>query len=528
MKRADREAGFAMITVVLGIGALVVMVVLVFQQANAEYRNAQYQRREDTLVAGAEAMLERYAAKFTIDPIYYQRHVDEAELPRRCNDPLSPHYGTVVQPGNPWVACSSWEYEAPDSFFGHPLIDGRSDISADDIVALLTVQPPGADGGLTVTVVARQEAFNHTRAITAEIRPDAISQFVFMTLGDQRFGAGAHTYGKVYSGDDIDYRAPGHAHRDVYAEDSIGLTSGYGPPTFEDGAEGYDGRGLYKDIRTVFPEPIDFNKFWDDLALLREVACHQGGLCLSRTENPGLGLTKTPTAWRLEFESTGLGGRVRVSATYDSKTTKKCLTAEEWIWWNNGTANWQQVGLFPLPSNGAVWVDGHAVIGRTGQVSVIEGAVTVSAGQNGSPKNIIIATDIEYFDPGGTDVIGLIATDWVIVDPHGIGADLEMNISGAMLEQGGALLVSRDCGTSGSTLYPVRSTTPVLNMNGSQARIQTGSVSHSFAIRNYGFDERLANLRPPLFPLVSDRWAYENWKEIQPPCWARPDSPNCP
>jgi len=97
-----REGGFAMVAVVLGIGAMVLIVALLFQQAASEYRSSQYQRREDTLVAGAEAMMERYASKLTIDPVYYDHWVDEAELPRRCSDAGSLNYYGVVQPGNAW------------------------------------------------------------------------------------------------------------------------------------------------------------------------------------------------------------------------------------------------------------------------------------------------------------------------------------------------------------------------------------------------------------------------------------------
>ena len=303
-----RDGGFAMVAVVLGIGVVVFLVAVLFQQASGEYGHAQYQRREDTLVAGGEAMLERYAAKLTIDPSYYLRWVDEAELPRRCTDASSLHYYGIVQPGNAWYGdCSTWDYAEAGAYFAHPKLDGRIGNDADDVVALLTVEPPTATSDLAITVVARNEEFDHTRAIYAEIRPESISEFAFMTLGSQNFGAGAHTYGKVYSGDDVNYQTGGYAHRDVYAEDGIGVRSGYGPPAFVDGAEGYDGRSstAYPDIRSVFPEPVDFEDFWEDLTLFQTIACEAGGLCLSRSENPGLGLSSTPTAWLIEPQVAG-------------------------------------------------------------------------------------------------------------------------------------------------------------------------------------------------------------------------------
>ncbi|MCB2223579.1 MAG: hypothetical protein KQH83_05315 [Actinobacteria bacterium] len=525
-----REGGFALVAVILGIGAMVFIVAMLFQQASSEYRSAQYQRREDTLVAGAEAMLERYAAKLTIDPVYYEQWVDEAELPRRCVTAGSLHYYSVVQPGNEWFDdCGEWEYEDPGDYFAHPKLDGKDDNVSDDIVALLTVEPPTASSDLRVTVVARNTEFEHTRAISADIRPESISEFAFMTLEDQNFGAGAHTYGKVYSGDDINYASGGYAHRDIYAEDGIGVDSGYGPPTLVDGARAFDGRpGGYPDIRTVFPEPIDFEDFWDDLSLIQSVACNSGGLCLSRSENPSLGLSSTPTAWLIEPQVAGSSTNLRVSVAYTNNSTS-CLTSEEWWWLNSGNASWNYLGTFPAPGNGVVWVDGHTVIGMPGQTSTISGALTIYAGRNGSAKNIVIASDIAYRSGStGTDVLGLISSDWVIINPYAIGSDREMNISAAMLEQGGTMWVARTCGYDGYDVVGQGSSYPTLNTFGSQARRQTGNMSAQFAIRNYEFDARLERLRPPLYPLLGDSWTYGNWVEIQPPCWARPGSANCP
>ncbi|MCJ7726855.1 MAG: hypothetical protein MUP76_10785 [Acidimicrobiia bacterium] len=525
-----REGGFALVAVILGIGAMVLIVALLFQQASSEYANAQYQRREDTLVAGGEAMLERYAAKMTTDPIYYIHWVDEAELARRCTDADSLHYYSEVEPGNAWFSdCETWDYSVPEHCFAHPLLDGRADSMADDIVALLTVDPPTPTTDLSVTVVARNEDFLHTRAIYAEIRPESISEFAFMTVEDQNFGDGAHTYGKVYSGDDINYAGGGFAHRDIYAEDGIGVDLGYGPPTFQDGAEGFDGRpGGYADIRTVFPEPVDFDDFWDDLTLIRSVACNSGGLCLSRTENPGLGLSSTPTAWLIEPQVAGESMNLRVSVAYTNNSTS-CLTSEEWWWVNSGSASWSYLGTYPAPTNGVVWVEGHTVIGMPGQTSTINGALTIYAGHNGAIKNVIVASDIVYQSgSSGSDVLGLIASDWIILNPYAIGGDQVLNVAGAMLEQSGTMWVAQTCGYDGSDVVTQGSTYPTLNTFGSQARRQTGNMSAQFAVRNYTFDSRLERLRPPLYPLLGDTWTYGNWMEIKPPCWARPDSSNCP
>jgi len=53
--RMRDERGFALMAVVMGIGALLFIVIVIFQGAAREYRGAQYHRRDDTVIAGAEA-----------------------------------------------------------------------------------------------------------------------------------------------------------------------------------------------------------------------------------------------------------------------------------------------------------------------------------------------------------------------------------------------------------------------------------------------------------------------------------------
>lgn len=524
-----------MMTVVMGMAAMVFLVLLVFQEASREYSNAQYQRRDDTVIIGAEAMLERYAAKLTIDPRYYQNYVDEAEMPRRCVDAASPNVGLVVQPGNAWFKeCTTWEYEDGDPF-AHPLLRGDELREADDVTALLAVVPPTSSAaGIQVTVVTDLGEFGQTRSLIATIEPESISEFAFLVDEDLRFGSGAVIRGKIYVGGDLNFDptpVQGIVHRDVYAEGRIGNESGYGPPVFASGSRGYTGGGVggYGDIRTVFDQPLDFTSFWDDLELLRNVACGGGGLCLSRVDNPSLGLTQTPTAWLLLPHVAGAESRITVKVAY-SNTTTSCLTAEEWWWLNSQNATWTTLGTYPVPDNGAVWVEGHAVVGLPSTPAVIDESFTIYAGSVGSRKNVIIGGDITYLTgTSGTTVLGMIASDEVWVNPYAVGGDNTLNINGALLTQGGSFQVARSCGDSdGSIVLPYSGGVPIatLNTNGSMAILHTGDVAAHFGTRNYGFDQRLESLRPPLFPLLGDSWDYAEWREQPLPCWAVPG--NCP
>ena len=214
---------------------------------------------------------------------------------------------------------------------------------------------------------------------------------------------------------------------------------------------------------------------------------------------------------------------MRVLVSY-SNTTTSCLTAEEWWWLNSHRASWTPLGTYDVPANGVIWVDGHTVISQPGLGAAIGRPTTIYAGSVGSPKNIIIASDITYHDgTSGTTVLGLIASDEVWVNPHSVGNDGVLNINAAILAQNGSFQVARDCGTSGSSVLPYSGGVPtsILNTNGSMAIRHTGDVAAHFGTRNYGFDDRLESLRPPLFPLMGDTWKYGNWVETNLPCWAQ-------
>jgi len=529
--RAD--AGFAMMIVVMGMAAMVFLVVLIYQDASREYSNAQYHRRDDTVVAGAEAMLERYVAKLIIDPHYYQNYVDEAELPRTCDEPSSPNNGVTVQPGNPWFEeCTAWEYGSGTPF-AHPLLEGDPLRDSDNVTTLMAVVPPdSADAGIQLTVVSEVGEFGQTRSLIATVKPESISEFAFLVDQDLRFGSGANINGKIYVGGNLNFRptpAQGVVHRDVFAEGSIGLQSGYGPPIFGSGSQGFDSTGNYGDIRSAYSEPLDFATFWDDLELLRNVACGGEGLCLSYFQNPSLGLPSAPTAWLLEPHVAGSVSRIDVSAAY-SNDSYSCVTSEEWWWINSQDATWTSVGTFDVPANGAVWVDGHAVIGLPGTTSTIEDSFTILAGSNGSRKNVVIGADITYKGgvvPGNT-VLGIVSSDEVYINPSSVGNDKNLNIDAAILTQGGAFHVARDCGSSGNVMLPYSGGSPisVLKTLGSFAILHTGDVAAHFSPRNYTFDTRFESLRPPFFPLMGDAWDFVEWREQPLPCWAIPGA--CP
>lgn len=516
----DRERGFALLTVVLGVAAMLVLVVAIQRVAAFQAGQAELQRRQDAVLATAEAMLERYAAKMTLDPLYYQHFVDEAEAPRACTDTGSAGYGRRVDPGDAWFEdCNTWSYADvdPQDWFRHPLLGGATP-EGGAASALIRVDPPRDGGPLTVTVAARHDGFVGARVVVADIEAESVSEFVRMVEGELRYGSGARTRGKVYAGYRVGYRRGGEAYDNVYAEVTIGGWGSFGPPEWKNGAQGWDSTGRWNDagetIRDVYPQPIDFSGFVDDLAALRTAACDGGGICLDPARD-----RRIPTSVRA-YLLESVGSRLRISYATSVPAGRGCQSAEERWWLNSQNASWQVLETVDLPLNGALWASEHLVVGRdAARPFVLDGALTAYAGDTSRRRNIVLGADVLYADgASGSDVLGLIASDEIWINPYAVGSDRSLTLSGAFLSQNGAMKTALSCGSNGSNLTPRNST---LETFGSNASLGTGNMACCFVTRDYRFDERLERLRPPLFPLVRSEWAYTNWREIPTPEWAR-------
>lgn len=516
--RSDQR-GVAMLTVVMGMLAIVLMTVMIQRLATMQNSSSSFQAREDIVLATTEAMLERYAAKLTIDPFYYQRYVDEAEGPRTCTDTDSAGFGSEVDPGNVWFTdCTSWSYSDvdPDAWYSHPLLTG-SVATGDDAASLIHVSPPVNGGAVTVTVAGRQAAHISPRVVQADIRAESVSEFARITEESLSYGIGAITTGKIYAGLDLRYEAQAEAWADIFAGRHI--TS---PPTFMNGAEGFDSTGSYNalglTVTDVYPNPIDFDNFTDDLTLQQIAACDGGGICLDPVRD-----ARIPTsvkAYLVETDNVMAETRLKVSYATTTPSYSSCLDTEEEWWLHSQDASWTYLDTFALPVNGALWASQHLVLGRTAANHfMLDGALTVYAGDSSAPKNVILGASLMYEDGlDGDDVLGVIASDQIIINPVSVGSDRVLDLYGSLLNQQLAMETALSCGGEGSNQVPTPS---ALNTYGSIASIGTGNMSCCFTPRNYGFDERLTRLRPPLFPLLSDEWIYTNWRETSSPCWAK-------
>jgi len=378
----------------------------------------------------------------------------------------------------------------------------------------VTDDPPSGSGQrVTVVGVGPQ---GHQRTLSVMLKAVSVSEFVLLIDADLYFGSGAQMHGRIYTGGDLNWNTNNSTDADYYAEDRINGTT-----TELNGAQGYDssGRAQYGDIRDIFEAPLDFNRFWDDMQTIADLACSGGGICLN-TE---------PTASAYLVHPYVSGGDQFFDIYWSPARTGSangCNFNEE-DWWtrapHHSSVNWQVVGrAIPAPANGLIYSNAHVVIGnrdaslgRNGTAWIDE-SMTLYAGSAGQPKNVVINSDIEYVDPSGIEVWGLIASDDIVINPDSHNGDGDLVMHASILGQGNpGLRTAYRCGMSGGSIRNDEFT-----MLGSLATGYTAWMSSSWSPRNYGYDDRLSDVQPPSYPLLSREWVIVDWSEDFVPDWA--------
>ncbi len=507
--RSRDDSGAALATVAVMLLVISLVITLMLRQADAVQTDAAYRAEDDELLAATEAALDRYASKLNVAPSYPYYWVDELEQARTCTSTDSMSTGQVVLPGTEWPTdCVLWEYDTTPSWARHPLFP--------EIDLLLQVDPPGAEGQ-RITVVGRSRQ-GHVRTLSVLLRAVSVSEFVMVIDQDLRFGSGAQMTGQIYTGGSLYWASDGSnsIESDYFAEDTIFKTV-----TELDGAQGYDssGRAQYGDIREVFEAPLDFGRFWEDMGAITDLACGGGGVCLNDQATADAYLVHPYVS----------GGEQYLDiywSTAHSGYVDGCSFSED-DWWerrpHDGSVTWQlwARGL-PAPPNRLLWSDRHIIVGnrdsslgRSGTVQV-GGSMTFYAGSASTPQNVIVNSDIEYTEPGGIDVFGLIAADTLVINPDAHNGDGDLTLHASILGQGNpGLRTAFSCGSHGSSIRNGEFT-----MLGSLATRYTGWMSHAWAPRNYGYDARLLTLQPPNYPLLSKEWDIVDWSEDFTPAWA--------
>ena len=513
------ESGIAMIAVVMGSFLIAMLAFLVISNSERQIEGAYRIYRDDRILAATEAQLERYAALLTEDGLYYAKKVDEAERARKCiASPIPASIGVVREPGENWadLDCTTFDYQDPTTgWYESPVIVTANNAERVEIQMELT--PPADGDPLTVAIVGRNLSKTQIRSISAGMRAEALSEYVRSSNGNLSYGAGADITGKVFANGDLSFTTGNTVHADVFARGQI-----TNPPIYLDGALAYVGSyrsgqspPQYNDFANTSLATFDFNSIWQQTQAVKTAACLGNGLCLDQ-----------PGARAYLVEPIGSNLKVWYSTSNFSSSCSNVIMAST----GHSDSTWTTLGTFPIPENGAVWVNGDAVIGdrhTSGSIAYIEDSFTIYAGDNGDTipglptsgqqqiivnKSIMVAAR-DGSIPGGSEVAALIASgEAYLKKAAGQASGNHLTLEASLLTQGG-IFRGTSCGASSATTE--------FTFRGSLTSQGTGSMSSIFTPRNYGFDPRLASIRPPFFPLVNDQWWWQNWRETAIPDWAK-------
>ncbi len=485
--RLGRQRGSSLITTIALTGILALLVLASLSFARSSNQQSARQARADIAIQVADAGVNQYVSRLVEDPRYYEHYVDPAEDPRI--DPT----GRVFPPGSTWTPGVSWTYAGASQTWS-AMQDGRFGNAAYS----LRVSPP-ASGSDIVTILStakadRTSAAPVTRTIQSQVRPSSLADFQMISNATIRYGSTATTTGKLYSAVDINHqgvaRAPAYAahYTCSHGNSSAACSSNSAPSSVYQ--EGAYSSATVPSFSDYFPTPIDFSQFTKARLDIKDAATAQG----LKFDDPGA------SAWMLQFLADGRARVWKITNTTDPGASI-------------GTNGYQCPSVYTLPSGTAyayMYFEQSVIVSdgstrrdncsaTTGpRNSVVNAFVTVA-----TKGNVYIGGNISYASPGN-DVLGLIAAGEVIITEY---TPRELTWRAATLAQSGQWRTNRSArdGNHDSMLYI-----------GSQTTFGGGYAS-MFDEREYQWDETLARLRPPLYPVLEGSWETFYWREVRPP-----------
>ena len=240
--------------------------------------------------------------------------------------------------------------------------------------------------------------------------------------------------------------------------------------------------------------PVPSQDFDTISATLSDVksAAEEAGVYLSSSGKQG---------WRLSFQNNGTVQVAKVLTTtcykgkdVGSKKKKKRYCVD--------LKTTDVATIYALPANGYIYVDDTVWVD-----GVVRGRVTLATGAG---KSIIINTNLTYYAKDGTDVIGLMA-DQNILLPHDSPDSLEIN--GVLLARHGALKRYYYSGHKKTqlTLYGSLISYGVWTWNWLD---KNGNVDSGYQQTTLTYDANLTYGPPPGFPVGVD-YNIISWEEVK-------------
>jgi hypothetical protein len=352
------------------------------------------------------------------------------------------------------------------------------------------------------------------RKIESRVAKPSIAKYSVAGNNAMRFGAGTEIFGPVHVNGGI--RFDGLAHNIVTSgattytdadSDACTTNNSYGVHTCLSPQDPTSPTALpsrpdvFEAGRLISQPTIDFSGFTTDLAILKSNAIASG--------------------FYRDVAGSGFVGYHIVLKTNDTFDLYKINT---WAGLGNcssspsGTPSWSVgtqtlQGNYSFPANGIIFIEDHVVI--DGQINGAR--LTITAADLPTPSNpvnyksIIINNDVTYTLYDGTDTIGLIGQDGIMV---GMISEDNLKVDAALIAQNGK--VGRFYYAGGSCTYRNRTLISLYGMIASYARYGFAYTDGTgYATRSITYDANLLYAPPPNFPLTSSQYNILSWQEVK-------------
>ena len=352
---------------------------------------------------------------------------------------------------------------------------------------------------------------SYLRKIESQVAKPSIAKYSVAGNNAFRFGAGTEIFGPIHVNGGI--RFDGLAHNLVTSgsttytdadSDACTTSNSYAVHTCLSPADPTSPTPLpprpdvFETGRLISQPTIDFSGFTTDLALLKIDAQSANGFYRDVAGSGFVGyhiVLKTNDTFDL-YKINSWASVGSCSGTSSS--------------WSVGTQTLQ--GNYVFPTNGIIFIEDHVVV--DGQ---IDGArLTITAADLPVPssssgyKNILINNDLSYTNYDGTDSLGLIGQNGIMV---GLVSEDDLKIDAALIAQNGK--VGR-FSYGGTCPLKNRSIISLYGMIASYARYGFAFTNGTgYTTRQITYDANLLYAPPPSFPLTSASYEILSWQEVE-------------
>lgn len=341
----------------------------------------------------------------------------------------------------------------------------------------ITAPPPGSSIVVIESTGWLTASPNSRVTVKARMGFPALTDYSFLTATEAWIGDSEITHGKFHANGGIRFDGVGDAP----------ITSAMATYTCKSnhGCGNQEKPGIWGDGEPTqywsYPVPAkDFSAVTASLADVQTYA-QSGGINLSSSGKQG---------WRLQFTSSS---QVIVSKVMTTNCYKaKDIDDNNYFWPCIDAATYGSGTTYNIPDNGFIFVDDMVWVD-----GVVKGRVTVGTSAG---KSIILNGNITYSVKDGTDVLGLIAEQNILI-PKNSPTNLE--VDAAMLAQNGATKRYYYPGDTKNSLFIYGSI--ITNKTWTWSWVSGGgSVISGYENTNATYDTNLTYGPPPGFPVGSE------------------------